>query len=831
MRNDLPSGTVTFLFTDVEGSTKLLQELGAEAYAGALMQHRRVLREAFGAHGGVEVDTQGDAFFVAFPTAPGALAAAAVALEQLSTGPIRLRMGIHTGTPHVDAGGYVGVDVHRAARIAAAGHGGQVLISSSTAALVGTEELRDLGEHRLKDLSAPERIYQLGDEDFPPLRTLNATNLPVAANDLVGRKGELAELVSLFRDGSRLVTVTGPGGTGKTRFALQGAAELVGEFEDGVFWVGLQALSDPMFVLPTVAQTLGAGDDLAGYLRARRTLVLLDNFEHLTAAAPALAQLRAVCPELRVLVTSRAPLRIAGEHEFPLDPLPERDASTLFVQRARDVGKRLEPDETVAAICHRLDNLPLALELAAARTKVLDPPALLARLERALPVLTGGRRDAPERQQTLRTTIDWSYELLDDQVKRLFARLAVFAGSFSLEAAEQICDADLDRLATLVDVSMLKVVRAERFLMLATIAEYARERLEESDDSKAVRGRHAEHFLALIRPRAARDEANFFAFSRRPPSKDELDALETDYDNVRGALDWLRMQGEVERELVLTHALANPGGFLNLRGRPTEIRPMLEAVLSRAGGADPALRSDALASLSIFTADSDRKAALRSAAESVALARGAGERDSLQRALRTLARLQEDPQERRRLLLECEALAREDEDAWSLGFVQMLLGQTALAEGEYAEAHLRLDEEVAIFGRLGNEFEIARSLTDVGFLAVAEERHEEARNLFGEALRGLLELGVKNYASVCFEGLAAVAIVDDADVATRLLGAASAIREDNQDNFVEDHERSILDRTEAAAREQLGPRFNSAWQAGRVLTLDQAASLALGGAD
>jgi hypothetical protein len=512
--------------------------------------------------------------------------------------------------------------------------------------------------------------------------------------------------------------------------------------------------------------------------------------------------------------------------------LPERDARTLFVQRARDVGRHFDPDETVAAICHRLDNLPLALELAAARTKVLDTPALLARLERALPVLTGGRRDAPERQQTLRATIDWSYELLDEQVKRLFARLAVFAGSFSLEAAEQICEADLDGVATLVDVSLLKAVGAERFLMLDTIGEYARERLEELDDSKAVHGRHAEHFLALISRGAGHDESDFFAYSRRPSSKEELDALEADYANVRAALAWLRVRGEVERELALTHALASPGGFLNVRGRPAEARPMLEAVLSRAGGADPALRSDALASLSIFTADIDRKAALRSAAESVALARRAGQRDNLQRALRTLARFQEDPHERRRMLLECEALAREDEDPWALGFVQMLLGQTALAEGEYAEARVRLEEELAIFERLGNEFEIARSLTDVGFLAVVDERHEDARGLFGEALRRALELGVTNYASVCLVGLAAVALAeDDADVAARLLGAASAVREENQDDAVDDHERQILDRTEAAARERLGPRFDTEWEAGRVLTLDEAVSLALGGPD
>src|SRR5213080_4339500 len=246
---DLPSGTVTFLFTDVEGSTKLLHDLGEAAYAAALAEHRRILREAFGAHSGVEVDTQGDAFFVAFPTAPGALAAAAAALAGLSTGPIRVRMGMHTGTPHVGDEGYVGVDVHRAARIAAAGHGGQVLISASTAALLGTDGLRDLGEHRLKDLTAPERIYQLGDEDFPPLKSLNATNLPVAANPLVGRERELSEITSLLHDSARLVTLTGPGGTGKTRLALQAAAELVDDFRSGVFFVPLAGVQQPELVV------------------------------------------------------------------------------------------------------------------------------------------------------------------------------------------------------------------------------------------------------------------------------------------------------------------------------------------------------------------------------------------------------------------------------------------------------------------------------------------------------------------------------------------------------------------------------------------------------
>jgi len=440
---ELPSGTVTFLFTDVEGSTKLLHELGAERYAGTLAEHRRVLRGAFAAHGGVEVDTQGDAFFVAFATARAALAAAEQAQAQLA---VPVRMGIHTGTPLLGEEGYVGVDVHRAARIAAAGHGGQVLVSASTASLID-RGLRDLGEHRLKDLSAPERIYQAGEEEFPPLKTLYRTNLPMAAYPLIGREPELAEVLSLLRDGTRLVTVTGPGGTGKTRFALQAAAELADEFADGVFWVPLQALTDANLVLPAVAQALDARGDLETFLRERHTLLLLDNFEHVLDAAREVAELVTTCPRLRLLVTSRAPLRIAGEHDLPLDPLPDGDANALFVERALAAGRRVEADETVVALCRRLDNLPLALELAAARTKHLDPAALLDRLDRTLPVLTGGRRDAPERQRTLRATIEWSYDLLDQEASRLFARLSVFAGTFSLESAEEVCDADLDALA------------------------------------------------------------------------------------------------------------------------------------------------------------------------------------------------------------------------------------------------------------------------------------------------------------------------------------------------------------------------------------------------
>src|SRR2546430_7268032 len=400
---DLPSGTVTFLFTDVEGSTKLLKELGEAAYAAALAEHRRILREAFGAHGGVEVDTQGDAFFVAFPTAPGALAAAAAALDGLSTGPIRVRMGVHTGTPHVGDEGYVGVDVHRAARIAAAGHGGQVLISASTAALLGTDGLLDLGEHRLKDLSAPERIYQCGEQDFPPLKSLYRTNLPIPATPFVGREHELAEVCGLLED-ARLLTLTGPGGMGKTRLGLQAAAEAAERYVDGIFWVPLAPLRDPELVLVTAGQALGAKDGLTEHLADKSLLLLFDNFEHVVEAAPGLSELLASCPNVHLLVTSRELLRVPCEQAYPVPPLEPEDGTKLFLARARAARPSFVASDAVPELCARLENLPLALELAAARVRVLSPEQLVERLSQRLDLLKAGRGVDP-RQQTLRATI------------------------------------------------------------------------------------------------------------------------------------------------------------------------------------------------------------------------------------------------------------------------------------------------------------------------------------------------------------------------------------------------------------------------------------------
>jgi predicted ATPase/class 3 adenylate cyclase len=497
VRTDLPQGTVTFLFTDVEASTRLLHDLGEDAYADALAEHRRTLRLVFQRHGGVEVDSQGDAFFVAFPTARGALEAATESMQELAASPIRVRMGIHTGTPLQTDEGYVGVDVHRAARIAASGHGGQVLVSSSTAALGEAERLRDLGEHRLEDLSAPERIFQMGEGEFPPLKSLSRTNLPIPATPFLGRRRELAEVLDLLaRPEVRLLTLTGPGGTGKTRLALQAADAAADTYPDGVFWVPLSETRNAELVLESAAQALGARNELADHIADKRLLLLLDNFEHVVGAADDLTALLGSCPNMQLLVTSRELLRVPSEQAYAVPPLEPEEGTELFLARARAADPGFVASAAVPELCARLEQLPLALELAAVRLRVLSPEQLLERLSERLDVLRAGRGVEP-RQQTLRATIEWSHDLLNSEERALFRRLAVFAGGCTLESAEEVCDADLDTLQSLVDKSLVRVREGDRFSILETIREYGAEQLEFSGEAEKLRLRHAEHFLAL----------------------------------------------------------------------------------------------------------------------------------------------------------------------------------------------------------------------------------------------------------------------------------------------------------------------------------------------
>ena len=543
----LPSGTVTLLFTDIEGSTRLLHELG-ERYADVLAEHRRLLREAFSRHGGIEVDTQGDAFFVAFARATDAVDAARDAQQALAGGPVRVRIGIHTGEPVVTEEGYVGTDVHRAARIMGAGHGGQILVSETTRQLLDTKtELRELGDHRLKDLTAPQRLYQVGGEDFPPLQTLYRTNLPIQPTPLVGRERELHEAGALIGS-HRLLTLTGPGGSGKTRLALQIAAEAVEQFPDGVFWVPLQALRDPALVERAIAASVGSDDGLIEHVTNKRLLVLLDNFEQVIEAAPVVSSLLVGTPNAKFLVTSREPLLVDSEQRYPVDPLPEDDAAILFVERARAVAPGFLPAAAVQDICRRLDGLPLAIELAAARVALLDPQELLLRLDRRLPLLASRSRDAPARQRTLRATIEWSYELLEPAEQEHFRNLAVFRGSFSLEAAEGICDADLDGLESLVVKNLVRRWESGRLGMLDTIREFAVELLDAAPDSDEMYRRHAEHFLSVA------EEANLNAGKLRPGGQ-RLDLALTEQDNLRGALAWAIRSSSIALGLEIATAL------------------------------------------------------------------------------------------------------------------------------------------------------------------------------------------------------------------------------------------------------------------------------------
>jgi predicted ATPase/class 3 adenylate cyclase len=814
-RPELPSGTVTFLFTDVEGSTRLLREHGP-GYADLLAEHRHALREAFAKHSGVEVDTQGDAFFVAFARATDAVAAAGTARQTLDTGPIRVRMGLHTGEPIRTEEGYVGMDVHRAARIAAAAHGGQIVLSEATRRLLESDaSIRDLGEHRLKDLVHAERLYQLGAGDFPPLRTLDATNLPLASSPLVGREREVEELVAMLSNGTRLLTLTGPGGTGKTRLALQVAAELVGTQHDGVFWVPLAGLSDPELLDSEVARTIGAPDDLTGFLRGRELLLLLDNFEHLLDAAPAVSTVLGASTGVRLLVTSRAPLRVAGEQEYRLEPLPASDAVTLFVERARAVGRELQPDPTVEAICRRVDGLPLAVELAAARTKLLAPERLLERLDSSLPILTGGARDAPERQRTLRATIEWSYDLLDSGAQELFARLSVFAGTFSLEAAEDVCDADLDGVAALVDYSLLKTVGDDRFLMLETIREYAHERLADTGGDD-LRTRHARYFAAVAEE----------AYARRFDAEAEWSArLDVDHDDLRSALDWLEVHN-VDAAVELSGAL---GWFWLSRGLLEEGRGRLADALS-ASGAGGRSRARALTGVGALTARrGDAENGRRHLEEAVELWRELGDRDELASALDSLGwpLIYDAGDETSALAAFEEALEIRRELGDAAGETRALVGfcQVLVALGEVERAETISYELLERAGDPRTEHFAYHFLADC---ALIRGDTVEAENRYRQSLRAALPLGDVIETSFEVQGVAmAVAGNGDSEKALRLAASVEATWDSLGISISIAFWDSLLDRYLSPARELLGAKADAVWAEGRALDFDDAVELAL----
>jgi predicted ATPase/class 3 adenylate cyclase len=820
MRSDLPSGTVTFLFTDVEGSTRLLHDLGADGYAEALAEHRRLIRDACAAEGGVEVDTQGDAFFFAFATAPGAIAAASAFTEALGSGPISVRAGLHTGTPLMTDEGYVGGDVHRAARIAACGHGGQVLVSSSTAPLVELE-LTDLGEHRLKDLSAPQRIYQVGDGDFPALRSLYRTNLPVPATPFLGRERELSEVVELLAaDDARLLTLTGPGGTGKTRLALQAAGIASDGFPDGVFWIPLAPLRDPALVLATAAQTLGSKNGLAEHIADRQMLCLFDNFEQVVEAGPHIAALLSDCPNLDVLVTSRERLRVSGEQTYPVPPLAESDGEALFLTRARAVDPTFTPGDAVRDLCLRLDELPLAIELAAARTALFSPEQLHERLAQRLDLLKG-ERDADPRQQTLRATIEWSYDFLAEEEQHLFARLAVFSGGCTYEAAEEIADADPDTLQSLLDKSLLRKRDSSigsRYWMLETIREYATEKLEESGGAQEVRRRHAEHFLDLA------EEGTFLVMDGTWVGR-----VDAEIDNLRGALDFAAAAGQSQRILLATAALRD---FWFTRGYITEGLTRLENALSADIAPTPARCSALVAASMAAMMAGDDAVAREHADEAMSLADSLGDP-----YLSALARCQdawvltEDARwsEALAILDDVVPLLR-DLGAWDVAIAANRTRAWMYEElGDRDRALILYTENLDHSRAQGHRRIEARSLGVLAALAADEGRLDEARELLLGSFEIDQELGNVPFMNFDLVRFAAVYLREGkAEVGARLIGRAVAGFEEIGLSLESWMTRELDQATEAAQAQLDQASFTDAWEAGVKMSLDDAIALALG---
>src|SRR5918994_5071563 len=821
--SELPTGTVTFLFTDVEGSTKLWERY-PQAMRATMARHDEVLREVMESGGGYVFKTVGDAFCVAFSSAPHALEAAVDAQRALlseereKTSPLRVRMALHTGAADEREGDYFGPPVNRVARLLSAGHGGQVLLSHAAQELTRDDlpegsSLRDLGERRLKDLFRPERIFQLVAPNlptsFPPLKTLDArmNNLPAQPTPLVGREREFGEARDLLcGEGVRLLTLTGPGGIGKTRLGLQVAADLLDEFEDGVFFVSLATLTDPALAASAIAEPLGvaeAGDQpleegLKDYLRGKELLLLLDNFEQVLGAAPLVGDLLSACPKLKVLATSRSVLRVYGEQEYPVPPLelprPGRlppidrlsqyEAVRLFIERAKaakpDFSVTDENAPAVAEICARLDGLPLAIELAAARIKLLTPAAMLERLGSRMKLLGGGSRDLPERQRTLRGTIEWSHALLEESDQVLFARLAVFSGGRTLEAIEAVCDAKgglpvdaLEGVSSLLDKSLLRQEEGPegepRFVMLETIHEYARERLQESGEAEEVGRAHTRYFLSL-----AEEAAPELTGSEQV---EWMERLEAEHDNLRAALSRSLEAGDTESALRIGGALWR---FWNVRGHFSEGRRWLAAGLSGGEATPVGVRARALLGLGYLALrQGDYARAVEDLQASLALYREAGDRRGEAYALCFLGWIALDRSDLERaegLLEESLALSRAAGTARDVSVALNALAMLKVYRGDYTRATAMQEESLSLAREAGDVQIIAILAYNIGFAAAITGEYERAEAFLQEAQELFREVGDRGMAPLAKSRLGFLALSrNDPDRAEEL--CVQAIRE------------------------------------------------------
>jgi predicted ATPase/class 3 adenylate cyclase len=898
----LPAGTVTFLFTDIEGSTALITRLGS-AYEELLEVHRGILRAAFEAAGGVEVQTEGDAFFVVFASAGAAAAACIAAQRGLSTypwptdSPVRVRMGLHTGeaTPTMD-GDYTSLEVHRAARIAAAGHGGQVLVSETTRTLLegrlpADVTIRDLGEHRLKDLR-PERLSQLEAAglpvDFPPIRSLDRrpNNLPTQLTSFVGRDRDLAA-TQLLLDASRLLTLTGPGGIGKTRLALQLAAAAADGYPDGVWFVPLEPLREAELVPGAIAHVVGLADSgvrpaaelLVEHLAARTCLLVLDNFEQVIAAAPLVAQLLRACPDLTVVATSRGALHVSGEQEYAVPGLPtppdsrhlstlevaqlpadvragdpatlgQYEAVRLFVARAvavrADFRVTNENAPAVAGICAALQGLPLAIELAAARVKVLTPDAILDRLEHRLELLASASRDLPERQRTLRGAIAWSYDLLDDAGRRLLARLSVFVGGCDLPMIERVCDPDgelgidlLDVLVALVDQSLVRsddVAGVPRFALLDTIRTYGAERLDSSGEGAVVRARHLAAYLELAE-RAASELSG-------PSQRTWLDRLEADADNLRAALDRAEAIPDPEAAARLGFALWR---FWQQRGYLREARRRLTALEAHGWDLAPKTHArllEALAGVAYWQADFEASRPWYQAALEIwrtlgdrreianglynlgssnipALRRGGDSRDT-----ETWRRARTDLDE---ALENYEAIGDrlgQGNVLWGIGGLYYFASEVAEAEGWYVRS-------LEHFRAAGNRTMEAWALHMLGSAVLKQGRTDSAADMLRHALRHFHEAGDLSGITMVVDDLSAVAVTEgDLPRAARLRGAARQLTQSTGTELAGIVEEVFEQATRPNARVAMDAAERERLEAqGGGLALDTAVAYALGEAD
>jgi predicted ATPase/class 3 adenylate cyclase len=910
-----PTGTVTFLFTDIEGSTKLWEH-DAQVMQAALARHDEILRDAIEERGGYVFKTIGDAFCAAFPTAPEALEAALlsqrglVSSEGEQIGPLRVRMALHTGAAEERDGDYFGPPVNRVARLLSAAHGGQVLLSLATQELVRDASpvdarLEDLGERRLKDLFRPERVFQITTPDlpseFPPLRTLESlrNNLPLQPTPLVGREREVEEVCERLRqEDIRLLTLTGPGGTGKTRLALQAAADLLEDFEDGVFFVYLAATTDPDLFLTQVAGALGlqeSGDVpledlLKEYLGRRELLLVLDNFEQLLSAVPLVGELLSAAPRLKGLATSRIPLGIYGEHEYavpplsvpdtkrlpPIEVLSQYEAVRLFIDRASAAKRGFEITSenapAVAEICARLDGLPLAIELAAARIKLLPPKVLLTRLANRLKLLTGGPKDLPARQRTLRGAIEWSHDLLEEGEKTLFARLSVFSGGRTLEAIEAICNAEgdlpvdaLDGVSSLLDKSLL--VREEtseeesRFVMLETIHEFAREMLQESGEAAEVSRLHAEYFLTFAEEAEPELEG--------PDQVAWMERLEADLDNFRAALSWLLEVGEAELALRIGAALSL---FWRIRGHLSEGRRWLSEGLSGGDAAPAGVRARAMLVLGdLAWKQGDYPQGEEKLEASLALCREAGDRRGEAQALNSLgfiASEHNDLERAEKLLEESLALGRKASMPVVINSALNSLAALAAYRNDYARATVLLEEGLGIARAAGDVRGIAIHTTSLGATAVVTGEFERAEALLQQGREMFWKLGDWLHVSVADLNLGNLALArndfdlaekqglkvildlqERADVfgidgaldilasvtasrgeirrAARIWGGVEGYRDARDIPWAPDEREMIEPRIDAARTRLDEADWTMAWEEGRAMTLDQAVDYAL----